>query len=226
MLFLVFTLFCAGLFAATMANLGTVYYKNGAVQVQKEGVLTPLEQELDLSATIKVQTNGTFTVQGGKPRNFKEGQVLRKDGYLLSADGTIVPVFDRIVMEKGNVVMVYKDGEAAPLTRDVTLPNKLSITPKGTMTLPNGELSRLIEGQMVQPDGTFLPSRDTVTLKNGQVFVQKEGAQFQVAPGRTIMMNDGTKVFGSGKMVSRDGTTTPLKENEVVILQGVVKDGR
>jgi hypothetical protein len=55
------------------------------------------------------------------------------------------------------------------------------------------------------------------------VTVQKEGTQIPIGTGRSIMMNEGTKVFGDGKVVSPDGTVTELTEGEIITLEGVVK---
>lgn len=212
-----------GTAAAQGQKMDQVVFKNGVVHAEQKGLLVPLEAEVELSPTIQVQTNGTFTVKGGKPRPLKEGQVLRKDGYLLNPNGNMAPVFDRVVMERGNVVVVYKDGVGASLAKPITLPNKWSVSPDGTMTLPNGAFSRMIEGQMVELDGAPIPAKDTVTLINGQVVIQKEGGQLKLARGQTFMMNEGTKVFGTGKLVTMDGREIPLKEGEVILLQGVVK---
>ena len=44
-----------------------------------------------------------------------------------------------------------------------------------------------------------------------------------IQPGRSIMMNEGTKVFGEGKVVSKDGTITNLREGQIITIEGVVK---
>ena len=37
------------------------------------------------------------------------------------------------------------------------------------------------------------------------------------------MMNEGTKVFGDGRVLSPDGQTTQLAEGQIIIIQGVIK---
>src|SRR5438477_372395 len=64
---------------------------------------------------------------------------------------------------------------------------------------------------------------NTISLQKGKVVVQKEGTQIVVGFGRSIMMNEGTKVFGDGTVISRDGTTTLLTEGQIITIQGVVK---
>jgi hypothetical protein len=69
--------------------------------------------------------------------------------------------------------------------------------------------------------GATIPALDTVTLKNGKVTVQKEGA---LLPVRTSMvMNDGTEVFANGTMMSSDRMrTTRLREGETLTLPGAI----
>ena len=82
---------------------------------------------------------------------------------------------------------------------------------------------RVIDGQLFTPDGKTIPAVDTISLQNGIVVVQKEGTQILIGNGRSIMMNDGTKVFGDGNVVSRDGQITALTEGQIITIEGVVK---
>lgn len=196
-----------------------------AIPDKEGGKWIPLKEDLDLNATIKVSTNGTFTVNKGKPRELKEGQILNKDGMLQSPDGKLEPVIDHAVLVKGKM-MIYKDGTGTPLTREMTLPNGTRIDPSGTVRTFDGKLRRLIEGQMFQLDGTVVPAKDTVALLKGKVVVQKEGEQYEVQRGRTIMMNDGTKVFGEGYVVKRDGSRLTLAEGQILTVEGVAFNRR
>ena len=77
--------------------------------------------------------------------------------------------------------------------------------------------------EAIAPDGTPIPALDTISLQHGKVVVQKEGTRLMIQPGRSIMMNEGTKVFGDGRVVSKDGTITNLAEGQILIIEGVVK---
>jgi ribosomal protein L21 len=55
------------------------------------------------------------------------------------------------------------------------------------------------------------------------VIVQKDGSQLTVASGRSITMNDGTKVMGDGTVIRFNGDQTTVKEGQILALEGVVK---
>src|SRR5437870_10871798 len=118
--------------------------------VQRGGEWTLLSSEMTMPGGIKVFTNGTFQVNDGKARDLQEGQILRSDGNLLNPDGSIMPVFDHIVM-KGKI-WVFKDGEGAPLSDPLTLPDGSTLNPDGTYTRP-GRSARLVDGQLLSLDG-------------------------------------------------------------------------
>jgi hypothetical protein len=220
-LLLVSILFCLPATSQTETPAEEVTVVDGVSQVEKDGEWIPLEKELALASTIKVQTNGTFTVDGGKARTLKEGQILRKDGYLLNPDGTMAPVYDRITAESIGVTTLFRDGTGSLLTTPYKLPNGIQVSPDGTMILANGKMKRLVPGQMLKLNGEVLSAKDTVTMRDGTVYAQKEGVQYKVEPNRSFTMNDGTKVFGSGKLVGMDGSEQTLSEGEVITLPGV-----
>ena len=58
----------------------------------------------------------------------------------------------------------------------------------------------------------------------GTVCVQKEGARFPIQEKRSIMMNDGTKVFGTGRIVGPADQETYLSNGEILTLPGVVSN--
>ena len=220
-LILVCSLFCLPATSPAETPAENVTVMAGVSQVEKDGEWIPLEKELDLASTIKVQTNGTFTVDGGKARALKEGQILRKDGYLLNPDGTMAPVYDRITAESIGVVTLFRDGAGTRLTQPYKLPDGTQVSPDGTMILPDGKLKRLVPGQMLKLNGDFLSAKDTVTMKDGTVYAQKEGVRYKIEPNRSFTMNDGTRVYGSGKIVGMDGSEQTLSEGEVITLPGV-----
>ena len=107
--------------AADPAAVKSVQFKNGALLVSLEsGDTQTATNEIALPENIKVMTNGTFTVSGGKKRDLKDGQTLGADGNLTSPDGTVEPVVDHVVL-KGGRLMVVKDGVSAPATGEIKL---------------------------------------------------------------------------------------------------------
>jgi hypothetical protein len=178
-----------------------------------------LTDNLKLPFDIEVNTNGSFKVGNGQERKLEEGQVLRRDGWLLNRDGSTWPVFDYVAMKEGKVIVV-RDGQAETLTAPTTFPGNLKIAPDGSCVYPNGSSARLADGQLFRLDGTSVPAKDTVTLKNGRVVVQKSGTLISLMPSQIMGMNDGTRVHGDGTIENRDGTITQLNEGQTVFIPG------
>jgi len=221
-------LFCLGFLPVVCAPSLQAQTNNPAdgVTVKGEEVycirgeqLEVLTDNLKLSSDIEVNTNGCFKVGNGQERKLEEGQVLRRDGWLLNRDGSTWPVFDYVAMKEGKVIVV-RDGRAETLTAPTTFPGNLKIAPDGSCVYPNGSSARLVDGQLFRLDGTSIPAKDTVTLKNGRVVVQKSGTLISLTPSQIMGMNDGTRVRGDGSIMNRDGTITQLREGQTVLIEG------
>jgi len=213
-----------GLCATSRAQQGApyVFYREGQVWIVQGANVTPLTNDFELPLEITVHTNGTFQVNAHSPRPFEEGEILRADGMLLDPDGKIEPVIDHVAATAGRqVVAVDEDKEA--VAGDIPLGTEKVLTSQRELVGRDGSWMRVIDGLLFTLDGQTIPAVDTTTLQNGQVTVQKEGTQLPIGPGRSIMMNEGTKVFGDGRVVSPDGTVTELTEGEIITLEGVVK---
>jgi hypothetical protein len=198
--------------------------KGGKTLAVQAGLLAALERELAFPQGIKVMTNATFRVGQGKERKLLEGQVLGADGLLISPDGAILPVVDHAAMEKGQVI-VSRDGERSPLQGELRLGDGSILTADGYRVVTDRARTKtkLLDGQMFKLDGQEVPATDTVTLRNGKVWVQKDGSRLEVPAGRSLMMNDGTKVFGDGQIVMKDGKTRRLAEGEILTVAGVTR---
>jgi hypothetical protein len=166
-----------------------------------------------------VLTNGTFKVGEGASRALEEGQRLRADGLLFSPSGSVVPVFDHAFVQ-GRTVTLIKNGEGQPLTQELTFKDGSRIRPDGTLVRSSGLLTRLPDGHRIKLDGTVIPSRDTATLRDGQVWVQKDGALLRVQPVQVMLMNDGSRVSGSGMVTTPDGVQHKLVEGQTVLVEG------
>lgn len=208
-------------FAATTNAVDKVQFQGGQVRTWPGGKTLLAPDEAALPFEVVVKTNGTFTVQGGKRRSLLEGESIGKDGLLTKADGTTQPVVDHAAYQRGRLVVV-KDGEAGAAPAPVKLADGTTIYPEGKVTSPGGASRRLLDGEVFRLQGGALPARDTITLQDGKVKVQKDGSLLTVEPGRSIMMNNGTKVFGNGKVIQADGTETQLAEGQIFIIEGVV----
>jgi hypothetical protein len=197
-----------------------VIVKDGQTYGILSGQETALTNIIKLTASITVNTNGTFKVgDQGAERTLKQGQVLGKDGRLTDTDGSLVPVEDHVT-KRGNQLVVVKDGTSSPVTSPITLGDGSVVGPDGYL-VKAGRRQFIVEGQIIQLSGEKLEAVDTATIVNGQVTVQLNGQSIQVAPNRSITMNDGTRVFGDGRVVKFRGGETRLKEGEVLRIEGV-----
>src|SRR5437899_7881925 len=68
-----------------------VMWRTNTALLQAGDEWDPLPQDLTMPGDIKVFINGTFQIDDGRPRQLKEGQMLRGDGYLISEDGSTMP---------------------------------------------------------------------------------------------------------------------------------------
>jgi len=198
-----------------------VTVKDGKMFCLQGDQLVLLTEDLIFPFNVKVSTNGTFKVANGKERRLGPGQVIRRDGWLLNPDGSIEPVFDQVAMKGGRVVVV-RDGQAGPLAGPMISPNNLNVSPDGSCVYPDGSRTRLMDGQLFRLDGTAIVPKDTVTLKNGRVVVQRDGSLISLSPVQIMGMNDGTRVRGDGLIQNPDGTTVQLHEGQTILVEGVI----
>ena len=213
---------CPVLKSAQPLKVDRVLMKGGKMMVVQNGRTTLMESDVTLPDSIVVTTNGVFTVGKGRERVLGEGQVLGADGMLISQDGSIVPVQDHLAMKNGGVTIV-KDGDSAPLDRAMALPDGSTVTPDGFVLKGLGSRTRLLDGQIFKLNGIAIPAKDTVTRSDGKVIVQKDGSPLLLRPDQSMMMSDGTKVFGNGTVITSDGRSMSLTEGQILVVEGVVR---
>ncbi|MBI3880964.1 MAG: hypothetical protein HY301_13010 [Verrucomicrobia bacterium] len=207
--------------AETLVDGATL--KGGKPLALKGGEMEVILRPLLFPENLTVLPNGSFKVGEGKERPLKEGQMLSRDGRLMSPDGKLEFVFNHVTMDHGQLTLV-KDGERSVISSEFKFENGARVNAEGWITSANnGRRSRLLDGQMLLLSGAGISAQDTVTLKAGKMVVQKDGAQLEVARGRTMMMADGTKVSGDGYVVFKGGKRQQLAEGEIVTLEGAVQ---
>ena len=210
-----------GVVAAADETAERAMLKEGKMMIVQDGKTIRMEKNVALPHDIKVTTNGTFTVNNGKQRELKEGQVLDRDGMLTSPDGSVAPVLDHVAMKSGKLFIV-QDGDASLVDHEIAFPDGSKVLPDSTLRTADGRLKRLIDGDLLTLTGQSLPAQDTISLQNGNVVVQKDGSLLTLRPNQSMMMNDGTKAFSNGTVVSRNGATTRLTEGQIIKVEGVV----
>src|SRR5258706_2654380 len=93
---LVLLTICGALATAADKPAERAMLKDGKMLIVQQGKTVPMENNVVLPHSIKVSTNATFTVNDGKPRKLKEGQVLDSEGMLTSPDGSVsIPSLSR-----------------------------------------------------------------------------------------------------------------------------------
>jgi len=207
--------------AQTSDSARSVTVKSRKLLVSTGGEFTVTTNLVKLPFDIVVSTNLTYRVGKGKDRPFEEGQILNADGMLLNPDGTTYPVYDHVTMSR-NQIRVMKDGDYSNLSGSMKLGDGSIISDDCYVKRSTGARFRLLDGQYFRLSGAAVASKDTISLRNGRVVVQKDGSSFSVARGATLMMNDGTKVFGEGYVIKRDGSRADLAEGQTLTVEGVV----
>src|SRR5438477_5183164 len=211
---------CSRLAAQETSAVESVLLKEGRMTVVQRGASLPMTNEIILPHNIKVMTNGAFRVQNGKERQLTDGQVVGADGILINPDGTLRPVFDHIAFVKGQALL-QRDGAVSPLAQDTDLPDGTRITNDGYLAGKAGSRRKLLDGETFDLAGKAVPVGDTITMKDGKVIVQKDGTSLEVPQGRSLMMNDGSKVFGDGTVTLKNGDKTNLVSGAILKLEGV-----
>ncbi len=218
------SVFCSASAAEVDLSVDAVTLKDKQVYSIRGDQLELATNVVKLPFDVEVNTNGMFKVAGGTERELIEGQVIRKDGWLMDPNGFIQPVFDHVVMRAGSVLVV-RDGKAQPLTQTLTFANNLTLAPDGSVVYPSGNRSRLADGQLFRLDGTPIPSKDSITLKNGRIVVLRGGTLIPLAPAQIMGMNDGTRVQGDGQITKPDGTVFQLNEGQTMLVDGAAPRG-
>ena len=218
-LLLLIVSFTFSLLAQSNDPVDSVTFKNNQTYSVRGGQQEVIADNLQFPHDVEVTTNDTFKVGKGPERKFEEGQVLLRDGWLLSPDGSFQPVMDHVMMKEGQVLVVH-DGQAEKFTRTMSFPTKASIDPDGFYNYPDGRRTRLNDGEWFKLDGTPIPTKDAATLINGQVVMQKDGSRIILKLAQRMSMNDGTWVSGDGTIQPLNGPAYKLREGQTVLIVG------
>jgi len=194
--------------------------RDGFTWVVENGATNRLEKAVDLKGDIRLQTNAVFRTAPGKERSLKEGQLLLSNGFILGSDGSLTPAMDHYAIRNGRLFVV-RDGVAVPASRPVVLPSGDRIDPAGWIRRISGSTSRLMDGEWFALDGRPLPTWDVISRLGSELRIQKDGALMTVPQGRSLMMNDGTRILADGTIVTPGRTARQLSPGEYRLLPGV-----
>ncbi len=205
---------------APTVEYDSIIAKEGVTYGIAAGQEIMITNEVKLATVITVATNGTFKVGDGAMRTLKPGQTLGRDARLTDVDGSLTPVQDHVV-KKNNTVTLVKDGVAAPLASPLTLGDGSIVGIDGYL-MKNGKRQFIVEGQIIELSGAKIESVDTATMVGGQVVIQKDGQSYKLSVKSSITMNDGTRIFGDGRVVKfGGGGESRLVEGQVLRIEGV-----
>ena len=151
---------------------------------------------------------------------------------------------------RGAEVVMTRDGVTSKVDREVVLPNGLRVLANGNITLRDGSSTALRPNQLLTFDGVFQDvlltpegiaplssvdpgpapkadaepssSRDGVFITGTQVFITRKGVTEKVTSD--LRLPNGTTVTPGGSVQLGNGGTITLRRNQMLDLNGVVRD--
>lgn len=131
---------------------------------------------------------------------------------------------DQVRVADGDLIAVA-GGETFTPTNSVVMPFGIKVMTNLTYTVNAGRERKLLEGQILDkdgtlqsPDGSLMPVMDHVTQKGGKVMVFKDGVMTLVS-GET-QLADGSRVFADGTYVRKSGERLRLMDGQLIKVDG------
>ncbi len=129
------------------------------------------------------------------------------------------------VTRKGGELFVVQAGRSEPLTHEIDLPYDIKVMTNGFYTVKGGKPRELQEGQrlgadgmLTSPDGRIVPVMDHITVKDGKVWVVKDGESQVLEQPRTLP--NGTRVSPDGTVRTANGRFHRLIDGQLFALDG------
>jgi hypothetical protein len=152
--------------------------------------------------------------------NREKPKMRRRFQSFLAASLLVVPMVvhaaDGFVMQDGKM-MVFKDGQATLMDKEMVTPDGTKIVPDGTVMRSNVKKVRMVNGMMVDMNGNII-LKNGVLMKDGKMVMVKDGDMMSM--NSEMIMSNGTKItedgsiirkMNEGEMMMMDGTTTTVK---------------
>ncbi len=150
---------------------------------------------------------------------------------------------------RGTEAIMTRAGVSAKMDQEVRFPNGLRVLPDGTVTLPDGSTTALRANQILTFDGVFqdvtviqagvaplqavtpmpaatadvgISARDGITISGTEVFLTQNGVMQKVTSD--VRMSNGVVVQADGTIISENGNKVTLRANQVLGLDGVLRE--
>jgi hypothetical protein len=228
---------------------GVVMRDNKLFTFDKNGVMVPVTEDIELSNGTKVSKNGEYKTSAGAKSKLKNGEILSSKGDMMvmedntvriegasMEDGEVVTSNSEVVLKKtdvfimdgvtirGGKAMKWDQGKYVPLVADMTLGTSGSkINAAGVVTNKNGSVVKLGEGTFINAKGEMAFSKNAA-LSDG-VFM-RDGKVFLLEKGKVApltteyALTNGNKVTPQGVIVFASGEKLALNEGELVLPSG------
>lgn len=203
-----------------LRSLEGVYRDHGNLVRLSHGHRVTASHVINLRGGYTIELDGAVKQGDAKVWQLEEGQLFSPDGTVLFSNGELRYVQDCLTRVAGKMVWMHA-GMPHPTEpgQPISLENGTLIGDYGRMTMPNGYYSHFQDGQIFTPEGEELTAWDTVSVSGGKVTLFKDGSLLSLDSNRSMMMSDGTKVFGDGT-VARRTQASHLEEVRYKIPEG------
>jgi hypothetical protein len=150
---------------------------------------------------------------------------------------------------RGTEPVMTREGVTTKVEREVRLPNGLRVLPDGSVTMRDGSTTTLRPNQLLTFEGVFyevaltpdgvaplssvttapvpagdvgISARDGVTVSGGEAFLTRNGVMEKVTA--EVRMPNGVAIQPDGMVVMSNGNRVPLRANQILGLDGVVRE--
>ncbi len=135
-----------------------VEMKDGKMMVITDGKTMPMTTEMTMNNGTKFMKNGEFITKDGKKMKMKEGDKMDMSGNLTHGDmmnqGDMMNN-DYYMMKNGKMMMVMKDGNEMPMTKDMTMKNGTKFMMSGEYIMKDGKKMKMKEGDKINMNGNI-----------------------------------------------------------------------
>lgn len=139
---------------------------------------------------------------------------------LVQAGSVALHSGDRL-MKMSDRMVVVRNGNAIPLTSEVTLSDGTRLKPDGAVFSKNGSHRTLRDCEILSPDGKRIDDNTArIVIIDGQVMIMKGGVTRRLEMAASL--GSGRTVTQDGVLVDRGGAKLELKEGQIVDLGGRV----